>query len=167
MTTANLCAPRKRKFSAGVVTLDRKSFIQALDRARLVVAARSCKPILACVRLEIAAGVLTVQATDLDISLMLQLPAEGELAPTVVPCSELITRLKAGKDEKCNLHRAGDKFIINGGRVEHALQTLDPAEFPLVARSLKGDTLDVHLASTDHDHISRSPLTSRTSWPHN
>lgn len=146
MSTATLCAPRKRKSSASPATIHRKRLVQALERAKLLVMTRTSKPILACVRLEITGGVLTIQATDLETGMVLQVPVEGALAPTVVNCSDLIARLKAGREEACSLSLSADKLIINGGRVEHALRTQDPADFPVVDSHLQGETLDVNAA---------------------
>jgi hypothetical protein len=106
------------------------------------------KPILTCVRLEASDGLLRLQATDGELSLYAHLPVDGELPACVVPLAELIRRLKAAKHPTCSLSLSddGQRLLINGGRVEHALQTFDPADFPVVPSQLNGDSIEVDAA---------------------
>jgi DNA polymerase-3 subunit beta len=80
------------------------------------------------------------------------MPVDGELPACVVPCADLIARLKAGKSDTCTLALSpdGHHLLINGGRVEHALNTYDPAEFPVVASELAGDSIEVNAAELSH-----------------
>ncbi len=61
-------------------------------------------------------------------------------------------RLKASKHRTCSLSLSddGERLLINGGRVEHALQTYDPAEFPVVPSQLEGDSIEVDAAELVH-----------------
>jgi DNA polymerase-3 subunit beta len=117
-----------------------------------VVPARFPKPILTCVRLEASDGLLRLQATDGELSLYAHLPVDGELPACVVPLAELIRRLKASKHPTCSLSLSddGQRLLINGGRVEHALQTFDPADFPVVPSQLNGDSIEVDAAELVH-----------------
>ena len=114
--------------------------------------ARFPKPILTCVRLEASDGLLSLQATDGELSLYAHLPVDGELPACVVPLAELIRRLKASKHPTCSLSLSddGQHLVINGGRVEHALQTFDPADFPVVPSQLNGDSIEVDAAELVH-----------------
>ncbi|MBN2561561.1 MAG: DNA polymerase III subunit beta [Phycisphaerae bacterium] len=134
------------------VELSRTALVTLLDRAKHVVPVRFPKPILTCVRLEIAEGLVSLQATDGELSLFAHMPADGSLPPCVVPLAELSRRLKASKHPACSLSLSEDgaRLLINGGRVEHALQTYDPAEFPAVPSQLEGDSIEVDAAELVH-----------------
>ncbi len=132
--------------------MSRAALATLLSRAKHVVPARLPKPILTCVRLEASDGLLRLQATDGELSLYTRLPVEGELPACIVPLAELIRRLKASKHPTCSLSLSddGQHLLINGGRVEHALQTFDPADFPVVPSQLNGDSIEVDAAGLVH-----------------
>jgi DNA polymerase-3 subunit beta len=134
------------------IELSRAALVKLLDRAKHVVPARFPKPILTCVRLEASDGLLRLQATDGELSLYAHLPVDGELPACVVPLAELIRRLKASKHPTCSLSLSddGQRLVINGGRVEHALQTFDRADFPVVPSQLNGDSIEVDAAELVH-----------------
>jgi DNA polymerase-3 subunit beta len=125
--------------------LDRKALLAALTRMQAVAANRSCKPILNGVRMHARDGVLTLAATDGELSVSSWLPVEGDLPTTVVNCSELVRRLKASREPIAVLavrHRA-QQLIVNGGRVEHALPTLPAEDFPVVPSEVRGTELRI------------------------
>jgi DNA polymerase-3 subunit beta len=130
----------------------RAALVALLDRAKHVVPARLPKPILTCVRLEASDGLLRLQATDGELSLYAHRQVDGELPACVVPLAELIRRLKASKHRTCSLSlsNGGQRLLVNGGRVEHALQTFDPADFPVVPSQLNGDSIEVDAAELVH-----------------
>ena len=132
--------------------LSRAALVALLDRAKHVVPARCPKPILTCVHSEASEGLFRLQATDGELSLFAQIPADGSLPACVVPLSELSRRLKASKHLTCSLSLSddGERLLINGGRVEHALKTYDSAEFPLVPSQLEGDSIEVDAAELVH-----------------
>ena len=134
------------------VELSRAALVALLDRAKRVVPVRFPKPILMCVHLEASEGLLRLQATDGELSLFAQILVDGSLPACVVPLAELSRRLKASKHPTCSLSLSddGERLLINGGRVEHALQTYDPAEFPLVPSQLEGDSIEVDAAELVH-----------------
>ena len=135
-----------------VAELSRAALVALLDRAKRVVPTRFPKPILMCVHLEASESLLRLQATDGELSLFAQMPVDGSLPACVVPLGELSRRLKASKYPTCSLSLSddGERLLINGGRVEHALQTYDPAEFPLVPSQLEGDSIEVAAAELVH-----------------
>jgi len=145
------------------VELSRAALVALLDRAKRVVPTRFPKPILMCVHLEAADGLLRLQATDGELSLFAQMPVDGLLPACVVPLVELSRRLKASKHPTCSLSLSddGERLLINGGRVEHALQTYDPAEFPLVPSQLEGDSIEVDAAELVHAVKVASPAVAK------
>jgi DNA polymerase-3 subunit beta len=125
--------------------LDRKGLLLALQYVQAVIPSRSCKPIFTGVRLQATDGQLHIAATDGEVSLTTSITTDGELPVCVVPCAELIRRLKASKEPNCLLwlrHRQ-QRLILNGGRVEHSLPTLPEADFSPIATQQKGDTLTI------------------------
>lgn len=130
------------------VELSRTTLVALLDRAKHIVPTRFPKPILTCVHLEASENWLRLRATDGDLALFTQMPVEGELPACVVPCGELVRRLKASKQPTCGLTLSdnGEQLTINGGRVEHALQTLPVDDFPVVSSAYAGDAVTVDAA---------------------
>lgn len=140
------------KTTTTAIELSRAALVTLLSRAKHVVPARFPKPILTCVRLEASDDLLRLQATDGELSLYAHLPVDGELPTCVVPLAELIRRLKAAKHPACSLSLSddGQRLLVNGGRVEHALQTFDPADFPVVPSQLNGNSIEVDAAELVH-----------------
>ncbi len=130
------------------LVVNRAVLLNLLKRAQRVVPKRFPKPVLTCVRLESSDGYLRACATDGELSLYTHMPIEGDLPAVVVPCDELIRRLKASKAPECSLRVTEDtgELHVNGGRVEHALCTYDSADYPVVASEYAGDGITVDAA---------------------
>ena len=145
------------------VELSRAALVALLERAKRIVPARFPKPILMCVHLEVTEGLFRLQATDGELSLYAHLPIDGELPACVVPLAELIRRLKASKHPTCSLSLSddGEQLLVNGGRVEHALRTFDPADFPVVSSELSGDSIEVDAAELVHAVRVTSPAVAK------
>jgi DNA polymerase-3 subunit beta len=128
--------------------VSRATLVATLDRARHVVPTRFPKPILTCVHLEASENWLRLRATDGDLALFTQMPVDGELPACVVPFAELSRRLKASKHPTCSLSLSpgGEQLQINGGRVEHVLQTLPVDEFPPVPDVHAGQAVSIDAA---------------------
>lgn len=131
-----------------VAVVDRDAFIGALTRVRRVVPSRTYKPILEGVQLESADGEIRLRATDLDVSVLVRVPADGRLPACVVTCNELLGRVKACKASACTLRldAKAETLVINGGRVDHSIHTLDSAEFPAPGPQQDGDKVYVAAA---------------------
>jgi DNA polymerase-3 subunit beta len=135
---------------ATAITVNRADLIRGLDRIKQVVPARCVKPILTCVEIEAANGLLTLCATDIETSAVVQISTDGELPVCVVSCAGLIRRLKASKCHSCSLRVDDERLIVNGGRVEHALVTSDVGDFPVVPDMAVGDSIEVNAAEFCH-----------------
>ncbi|MBS3734935.1 MAG: DNA polymerase III subunit beta [Phycisphaerae bacterium] len=109
---------------------------EALTLTGQLVAARTPKPVLQCVKLVAADGVLTVLATDLEAGVRYQLGAvqveqDGE---ALIPAARLAGIVRESADEEsltieadadaCHVRGAGSHFKIFG---------YDPGEYPAVA----------------------------------
>jgi DNA polymerase III sliding clamp (beta) subunit (PCNA family) len=86
--------------------------------------------------------------TDGETTLTTQVEAEGNLPPCVVPCTELLRRLRASKEPRAALavRTRPPRLILNGGRVEHALPTLPVDDFPPVSAAYVGQTVSINAA---------------------
>jgi DNA polymerase-3 subunit beta len=124
-------------------SVDRKQLLTALNRIGWVIPKATPKPILQGVRLETDDGKLRLHGTDLDVSLVTSIDAEGELPPCIVPYAELIQRVKSAKDDTCTLALQDDckRLQINHSRVSHVLNTLDLDEYPALPAYPDGHSL--------------------------
>ncbi len=100
--------------TASSMAVRRKQLLLALKRVSQVIPKHSAKPILQGVRLEAVDGQLHLAATDMEVSVITAIEAEGMLPLCVVPCQELIKRLKASNADICSIkvNDEGDRFIF-------------------------------------------------------
>ena len=80
--------------------IPRKRFVEALNRVKAVIPNQSVKPILQCVRMQTADGILQLAATDLELSVSVTLECVGDLPTCLVPCHELLQRIRTGTREE-------------------------------------------------------------------
>jgi len=109
---------------------------EALALASSIVAQRSPKPVLQCVKLVAAGKTLTLLATDLEVGCrhvisQVEVQVEGE---TLVPVQKFadIVREAAG-EETLTLSVEKDACRITGAGSRFRLLTYDPAEYPAVS----------------------------------
>jgi DNA polymerase-3 subunit beta len=114
---------------------------EALTLAGSIVAARTPKPVLQCVKLVAADGALTVLATDLEAGLRYTVPQveveeDGEALVPVGKLSDIV-RESAG-EQTISLSAEKDACVITGAGSRFRLLGYDPGEFPQVAE-FEGD----------------------------
>jgi len=117
------------------VTCEREKLLHAFQTTASVVPARSPKPILQNVKLEVTAEGATLMGTDLEVGIRMQVGGiEVETPGTVVlPVSRVGSILRESSDEKLALESDGRKTLIRGQRSKFNLPSQNPDEFPLVA----------------------------------
>jgi DNA polymerase-3 subunit beta len=128
------------------LTIDRKSLVKALEKINRIIS-RVSKPILQCVRMEATDNKLWLAGTDLDLSLTVHVPAEGELPRCIVPCKELLQRIKTGSNPICSIWQEDEHLIVNGGSTHHRLLTQPVAEYPLIPLQPEGRVLTLPAGS--------------------
>ena len=136
------------------VTVDRRELRAALKRMRMVSKARTKIPILADVRLVARDGVLSLAATDLDVSLLADLPAKvGKGGGFAVSTLKLWQALGAFQDAEVELTEDEGWCAASGrrGTVRLLRRSLD--DFPSLGEtelpdgpSLRCDNADLHEA---------------------
>lgn len=100
----------------------------ALSRVSLVVGKRTSLPILSMLRLEAAANVLSIAASDLNCYLSARVECDGDLAPICVNANTLIGLSRsAGLDVELTLK--GERLVCASGWTAN-LGTLPAIEFP-------------------------------------
>ena len=109
---------------------------EALALAGSIVATRTPKPVLQCVKLEAANNMLTLLATDLEVSCRYHLTAvqveeEGE---ALLPAERLNAIVReATDDETLTLVTEKESCHVRGGSSRFRIFGYDPAEYPMVA----------------------------------
>jgi DNA polymerase-3 subunit beta len=117
------------------VTCDREKLLHAFQTAASVVPARSPKPILENVKMEVEAEKITLMATDLEVGIRIEISGFDVAAPgkVVVPLKRFGSILRESYDEKLLLESDGSKLHVRGERSEFQFPTHNPDEFPIVS----------------------------------
>jgi len=114
---------------------EREKLLHAFQTAASVAPARSPKPILQNLKLEVAPEVAMLMGTDLEIGIRMEVPGFAIEQPgsVVLPISRFGSILRESSDEKLSLQSDGMKTLVRGDRSEFQLPTENPDEFPSVA----------------------------------
>ena len=116
------------------VICNRGALLEALLACGNVVAARTPKPVLQCVKLTAADDRLTVAATDLEVAIryadnQVQIEQAGE---TLVPADKLRDIVRESVDDTLSIEIANDMANIRGQDSHFKIYTQKPADFPPV-----------------------------------
>jgi DNA polymerase-3 subunit beta len=116
------------------VICNRGALLEALSVAGNVVATRTPKPSLQCVKLSAPDKSLTVMATDLEVAIryidhQVQIDEPGE---ALVPADKMRDIVRESVDDTLSIEIAGDNAIIKGQDSNFKIFTQNVAEFPPV-----------------------------------
>src|SRR5690606_26824536 len=113
----------------------REKMLHAFASVASVAPARSPKPILQNVKLEVTPEGATLMATDLEVGIRHNLPvAEVEVpGAAVLPVTRFGSILRESSDESFRLENDGQKTLIKGQRSQFSLSGPNPSEYPPVA----------------------------------
>lgn len=116
------------------ITCERVRLLSAFQAAASVAPARSPKPILQNVKLEVQGDIATLLATDLEIGIRVEVPGIEVTTPgaTVLPTGRFQSILRESTDAKLHLEADGSGTIVRGERSEFKLPGESPTEFPAV-----------------------------------
>ena len=115
------------------ITCDREKLAQAFAAVSAVAPARSPKPVLQNVKLEVAeGGGATLDATDLEVSIQRSFEGVEVEAPGAVllPVTRFNAILRESSDATFRLETDGSKTLVRGERSRFQLPSENPAEFP-------------------------------------
>jgi DNA polymerase-3 subunit beta len=123
------------------VICNRGALLEALTVAGNVVATRTPKPILQCVKLSAADDKLTIGATDLEVAIrygdaQVQIEQGGE---ALLPADKFRDIVRESVDDTLSIEVEGDTAVIKGQDSVFKLPTQNPAEFPPVP-DFEGET---------------------------
>lgn len=125
------------------VICDRAALVDALNLTAGVILARTPKPVLQCVRLQAADGVLSLSATDLEASIRVivervDVQSDG-LA--LIPADKLNQIARESQDATLAIEVKDDKAVIRGEDSKFTVFGYPAAEFPAMTATegLKAD----------------------------
>ncbi len=116
------------------VICNRGALLEALNITGTVVASRTPKPILQCLKLTAADDKLTIAATDLEVAIryidaQVQIEQAGE---TLVPADKLRDIVRESVDDTLSIEISGDNANIRGQDSHFKIFTQKAADFPPV-----------------------------------
>jgi DNA polymerase-3 subunit beta len=116
------------------VICNRGALLDALLMAGNVVAARTPKPVLQCVKLTAEGDSLTIAATDLEVAIrysdaQVQIEQPGE---ALLPADKLRDIVRESVDDTLSIETTGDNATIKGQDSKFTIYTQNPKEFPPV-----------------------------------
>jgi DNA polymerase III subunit beta len=113
-------------------TCERDKLQHAFQMAASVAPARSPKPILQNIKMEVAADGAMLMGTDLEVGIRIEVPGIAVEKPgnVVLPRDRFGKMLAESSDEKLDLESDGRKMLVRGQRSEFHFPSEDPKEFP-------------------------------------
>ena len=116
------------------VTCNREQFQHAYQAVAAVAPARSPKPILQNVKMEVGDGIATLMATDLEVGIRFEAQGVEVEAPgsVVLPVARFGQMLRESSDETLKIETDGQKTVVLGARSRFNLPAENPSEFPPV-----------------------------------
>ncbi len=116
------------------VTIERAALSKTLGHVQSVVERRNTIPILSNVLLQADGGTLTLTATDLDIEVSEQAPADviesGATTVSALTLFEIVKRLPDGVQVLLELSGDKGRLQVSAGRSQFALAVLPEDDFP-------------------------------------
>ncbi len=118
------------------VRLNREPLLAALQSASAVVPARSPKPVLSNVKLEVQGVSAVLSATDLEVGIRIELEVgeSGAAGAVLLPTGRLMAIVRESQPGTVfDIHSDGTAAVVKAPRSEFRLPAEDPLEFPTVA----------------------------------
>jgi DNA polymerase-3 subunit beta len=118
------------------VRLTREPLLAALQSASAVVPARSPKPVLSNVKLEVQGTSAVLSATDLEVGIRIDLEGvePGAAGAVLLPSGRLMAIVRESQPGTVfDIHSDGTAAVVKAPRSEFRLPAEDPLEFPSVA----------------------------------
>jgi len=139
------------------IIVSRSALVEVLGVASGVIAARTVKDILKCVRLNTVDDGLLVSATDLEVGLrvairQVEIKTPGEV---LVPADKLMQIARESLDDTLTLEGDADKCHIRGRDSHFEIYVQDPKEFPPVPGIEGGADIEIE-APVLHGMIERT-----------
>lgn len=121
------------------ISIERSALLKAVSQAQSVVERRNTIPILANVLIEAEGNTASFRATDLDIEVVDNAPAQVERAGattvSAVTLHEIVRKLPDGALVSLTDDGASGRLTVEAGRSNFSLATLPKEDFPVMASS--------------------------------
>lgn len=119
------------------LTIERAALLKSLTHVQSVVERRSTIPILANVRLEGKAGLLSLNATDMDLDIVETVAADVSRAgATTAPAHtlyEIVRKLPEGSQVELDYNGGDGLLTLRSGRSKFSLACLPVEDFPVMS----------------------------------
>ncbi|HVT30860.1 MAG TPA: DNA polymerase III subunit beta [Lacipirellulaceae bacterium] len=117
------------------ITCNREKMLHAFQTVAAIAPARSPKPILQNVKLEVAKDKSTLMATDLEVGIRYEVSGVETDAPgaAVLPVGRFGSILRESADATFRIESGGDGTTIRGERSQFKLPSENPQDFPPIA----------------------------------
>lgn len=112
--------------------INRKALLNELTLLQTVAETKTTMPVLAYIKLEFDGERLVLTATNIDVSIVTEIQAEGEPWAGCLPSAQLYALVKLLTDETISFQRKDDRMEIRAGKAKHKLPVVEVAEFPAV-----------------------------------
>lgn len=124
--------------------VNRKALLDELALLQTVAESKATMPVLAFIRFEFDGSRLTLTASNIDVSIVTEIQAEGEPWTGCLPSAQLYALVKLLVDEAVNFALKDDRMEVKAGRARHKLPILPASDFPQI-EGLEGDGLTLNL----------------------
>jgi DNA polymerase-3 subunit beta len=117
------------------ITCNREKLLHAFQTVAAIAPARSPKPILQNVKLEVGPSAATLMATDLEVGIRYEVTGIEVEAPgaVVLPVGRFGSILRESADATFRIESTGEGTTIRGERSQFKLPSENPLDFPPIA----------------------------------
>ncbi len=120
------------------LTIERAALLKALSHVQSVVERRNTIPILSNVLLSAGEGTLSFSATDLDMEIIDEAPAEvatgGQITASAHYLYDIVRKLPDGADVELKFTGDDPRLTVRAGRGVYNLPVLPAGDFPVMSR---------------------------------
>ncbi|WP_169566645.1 DNA polymerase III subunit beta [Sneathiella limimaris] len=118
------------------LTIERSTLLSALNHVQSVVERRNTIPILSNILLSAENGMLGLVATDLDLAINEQVPADiqtpGAITAPAHLLYDIVRKLPDGSQVELDYQSADGRITVRAGRSQFALSCLPKDDFPIM-----------------------------------
>jgi len=118
------------------IICNREKLLHAFQTVAAIAPARSPKPVLQNVKLEVAADAATLMATDLEVGIRYEVSGLEVEAPgaALLPVGRFGSILRESSDATFRIESDGDGTTVRGERSQFKLPSENPQDFPAIAQ---------------------------------
>ena len=114
--------------------VNRKALLNELALLSTVAEVKTTIPVLAYVKFELVGNVLTLTATNIDVSITTEIEAEGEPWGGCLPSAQLYALVKLLGEETITFQIKDERMEVKAGRARHKLPVMGAEQFPEIER---------------------------------